>query len=192
MFTMMLLHMYQIFRSLRGHLHFCVHFFLTFMVNFFFDHPISAWKITRCDRQRTEKPCGICKFQFLVRLGLQVRVTFIRHHIHSWSIKTGMRAWTNAQFCKLTDQGLPFIVDEHNEYSAIFFYTGMRGFSRRWESLINWFRTVFPSANLNESNYFRPRFNNNSGLTMKSFWLADNEFGYSESGFIWMISSQLF
>ena len=41
MFTRMLLHMYQIFSSLQGHLHFSVHFFLTLMVNFFFDHPIS-------------------------------------------------------------------------------------------------------------------------------------------------------
>ena len=41
MFIIMLLHMYQIFSSLRGHLHYLVHFFFTFMVNFFFDHPIS-------------------------------------------------------------------------------------------------------------------------------------------------------
>ena len=36
----MLLHMYQIFSSLEGHLHFSVHFFLTFMVNYFFNLPI--------------------------------------------------------------------------------------------------------------------------------------------------------
>ena len=45
----MLLYMYQIFSSLRGHLHFWVHFFFTFMVNFFFDHPISDafWRSAR-------------------------------------------------------------------------------------------------------------------------------------------------
>ena len=36
----MLLHIYQIFSSLQGHLHFSKHFVFTFMVNFFFDHPI--------------------------------------------------------------------------------------------------------------------------------------------------------
>ena len=36
----MLLYMYQVFSSLLGHLHFFVHFFLTFMEYFFIDHPI--------------------------------------------------------------------------------------------------------------------------------------------------------
>ena len=40
MFTMMLLHMKQIFSSLRGHLHFSLHFFFTYLENFFFNHPI--------------------------------------------------------------------------------------------------------------------------------------------------------
>ena len=35
----MLLHMYQIFSSLRAHLHFSVHFSFTFMVNSFFSTP---------------------------------------------------------------------------------------------------------------------------------------------------------
>ena len=48
MFTKVLLHMYQIFSSLRGHLHFWVHFFFTFMVNFFFDHPIWTRQFYRC------------------------------------------------------------------------------------------------------------------------------------------------
>ena len=42
MFTMMLLHMYQIFSFLRGHLHFSVHFFLRSIVNLFLTHPIST------------------------------------------------------------------------------------------------------------------------------------------------------
>ena len=37
----MLLHTYQIFSSLRVHLHFSVHFFFTFSVKFFHYHPIS-------------------------------------------------------------------------------------------------------------------------------------------------------
>ena len=37
----MLLYMYQVFSSLLGHLHFFVHFFLTFVEYFFIDHPIS-------------------------------------------------------------------------------------------------------------------------------------------------------
>ena len=40
-FTMMLLYIYQIFSSLRSHLHFFVHFFFTFMEYFFCGHPIS-------------------------------------------------------------------------------------------------------------------------------------------------------
>ena len=36
----MLLYMYQIFSSLRSHLHFFVHFFFTIMEYFFFGHPI--------------------------------------------------------------------------------------------------------------------------------------------------------
>ena len=38
----MLFHMYQVFSSLQGHLHFFVHFFFTFMEHFFIDHPISG------------------------------------------------------------------------------------------------------------------------------------------------------
>ena len=41
---MMLLHIYQMFSSLQGHLYFLEHFFSMFMVNFFFNHPISGWK----------------------------------------------------------------------------------------------------------------------------------------------------
>ena len=37
----MLLHMYQIFSSLLGHLHFFVHFSFTFVGQFFLGHPIS-------------------------------------------------------------------------------------------------------------------------------------------------------
>ena len=37
----MLFHIYQVFSSLQNHLHFFVHFFLTFMEYFFIDHPIS-------------------------------------------------------------------------------------------------------------------------------------------------------
>ena len=37
----MLLHMYQIFSSLLGHLQFFVHFFFTFMEQFFIGHPIT-------------------------------------------------------------------------------------------------------------------------------------------------------
>ena len=36
---MILLYMYQIFSSLRGHFHFFVHFFFTFMEHFFLDTP---------------------------------------------------------------------------------------------------------------------------------------------------------
>ena len=36
MFSLMLLHMNQIFSSLRGHLHFSVHFFFTFVAPFYF------------------------------------------------------------------------------------------------------------------------------------------------------------
>ena len=36
----MLFHMYQVFSSLQGHLHFFVHFFFTFMEHFFIVHPI--------------------------------------------------------------------------------------------------------------------------------------------------------
>ena len=36
----MFLHLYQIFSSLQGHLHFFVHFFFTFMEHFFIGHPI--------------------------------------------------------------------------------------------------------------------------------------------------------
>ena len=39
MFTMMLLHIYQVFSSLRDHLHFLEHFFFMFMVNFFLTTP---------------------------------------------------------------------------------------------------------------------------------------------------------
>ena len=42
MFTMMLLHLYQIFSSLQCYLHFSVHFFFTFMANFFFNHSMSC------------------------------------------------------------------------------------------------------------------------------------------------------
>ena len=38
----MLLYMYQIFSSLQGHLHFCVHFLFIFMEQFFLGHPISS------------------------------------------------------------------------------------------------------------------------------------------------------
>ena len=38
----MLFHMYQVFSSLQGHLHFFVHFFCTFMEHFFIVHPISC------------------------------------------------------------------------------------------------------------------------------------------------------
>ena len=44
---MMLLYMYQVFSSLLGHLHFFVHFFLTFMEYFFIDHPIPLRVLTR-------------------------------------------------------------------------------------------------------------------------------------------------
>ena len=37
----MLLHMYQIFSSLRGHLHFSVQFSLHFHGNFFLNNPLS-------------------------------------------------------------------------------------------------------------------------------------------------------
>ena len=36
----MLMFIYQIFSSLLGHFHFFVHFFFTFMENFFMVHPI--------------------------------------------------------------------------------------------------------------------------------------------------------
>ena len=39
--TIILFHMYQVFSSLYGHLHFFVHFFFTFMEYFFIVHPIS-------------------------------------------------------------------------------------------------------------------------------------------------------
>ena len=38
----MLWHMYQVFSSLQGHLHFFVHFFFTFMGQFFLGHPIHS------------------------------------------------------------------------------------------------------------------------------------------------------
>ena len=41
MFTVMLFHMYQVFSSLLGHLHFSLHFFSTFMEQLFNNHPIS-------------------------------------------------------------------------------------------------------------------------------------------------------
>ena len=41
----MLLYLYQIFSSLRSHLHFLVHFFFIFMEHFFFGHPISYPRI---------------------------------------------------------------------------------------------------------------------------------------------------
>ena len=40
-FTVMLFHMYQVFSSLLGHLHFSLHFFSTFMEQLFNNHPIS-------------------------------------------------------------------------------------------------------------------------------------------------------
>ena len=55
MFTMMLLQMYQIFSSLRGHLHFSVHFFFTFTVYFFFNHPISRKNMMIFRRQILHK-----------------------------------------------------------------------------------------------------------------------------------------
>ena len=39
--TVMLFHMYQVFSSLQGHLHFSSHFFSTFMEQLFLNHPIS-------------------------------------------------------------------------------------------------------------------------------------------------------
>ena len=39
--TVMLFHMYQVFSSLLGHLHFSLHFFSTFMEQLFLNHPIS-------------------------------------------------------------------------------------------------------------------------------------------------------
>ena len=50
---MTLLYMYQIFSSLRSHLHFFVHFFFTFMEYFFFGHPI-WWKSRRYEREKSE------------------------------------------------------------------------------------------------------------------------------------------
>ena len=41
-FTVMLFHMYQVFSSLLGHLHFSLHFFSTFMEQLFNNHPISV------------------------------------------------------------------------------------------------------------------------------------------------------
>jgi len=38
----MLFHMYQVFSSLQGHLHFFVYFFFPFMEHFFIVHPISS------------------------------------------------------------------------------------------------------------------------------------------------------
>ena len=40
--TVMLFHMYQVFSSLLGHLHFSLHFFSTFMEQLFLNHPISC------------------------------------------------------------------------------------------------------------------------------------------------------
>ena len=51
----MLLYMYQIFSSLRSHLHFFVHFFFTFMEYFFFGHPILTIK------PHTAKPASASK-----------------------------------------------------------------------------------------------------------------------------------
>ena len=42
----MFLHLYQIFSSLQGHLHFFVHFFFTFMEHFFIGHPIRLTSLT--------------------------------------------------------------------------------------------------------------------------------------------------
>ena len=42
----MLLYMCQVFSSLLCHLQFFVHFFVTFMVYFFIDHPISLKSIS--------------------------------------------------------------------------------------------------------------------------------------------------
>ena len=44
-FTVMLFHMYQVFSSLLGHLHFSLHFFSTFMEQLFLNHPISVYDI---------------------------------------------------------------------------------------------------------------------------------------------------
>ena len=44
----MLLYMYEIFSSLLGHLHFFVHFSLSFMEQFFFGHPIYVLQKTCC------------------------------------------------------------------------------------------------------------------------------------------------
>ena len=46
MLTVMLFHMYQVFSSLLGHLHFSLHFFSIFMEQLFLNHPIcvkSQW-----------------------------------------------------------------------------------------------------------------------------------------------------
>ena len=48
--TVMLFHMYQVFSSLLGHLHFSLHFFSTFMEQLFLNHPISEkWTDGRTD-----------------------------------------------------------------------------------------------------------------------------------------------
>ena len=49
----MLLYMYQIFSSLRGHFHFFVHFFFTFMEHFFLDTPYN-WNDRHNEQNRSE------------------------------------------------------------------------------------------------------------------------------------------
>ena len=58
----MFLHLYQIFSSLQGHLHFFVHFFFTFMEHFFIGHPIS----------RVFCKCGVCKCVSVCNMGVLV------------------------------------------------------------------------------------------------------------------------
>ena len=67
----MLFHMYQVFSSLQGHLHFFGHFSFTFMEYFFFDHPISLtdrvmkgkagrqWSPRMENRESKTKPRGL-------------------------------------------------------------------------------------------------------------------------------------
>ena len=68
MFTIILLHMYQIFSSLRGHLQFSVHFFFTFMVNFFFNHRIylsrCRWRSFISDVRLSSSPSRLSSSSF--------------------------------------------------------------------------------------------------------------------------------
>ena len=51
----MLFHMYQVFSSLLGHLHFSLHFFSTFMEHLCLNHPIShANLFSKCSAQKTQ------------------------------------------------------------------------------------------------------------------------------------------